>query len=72
MKGKDEIIHALEDQLNINVGETTSDKKFTLLSANCLGWCHKGPVMLINDDVYPEVTVEKALEIVQDYARKTK
>ncbi len=72
MKGKDEIIHALEDQLNIKVGETTSDKKFTLLSANCLGWCHKGPVMLINDDVYPEVTVEKALEIVQDYARKTK
>jgi len=72
MKGKDEIIHALEVQLNINVGETTSDKKFTLLSANCLGWCHKGPVMLINDDVYPEVTVEKALEIVQDYARKTK
>ncbi|MGM0566719.1 MAG: NADH-quinone oxidoreductase subunit NuoE [Bacteroidota bacterium] len=72
MKGKDEIIHALEEQLNIKVGETTSDKKFTLLSANCLGWCHKGPVMLINDDVYPEVTVEKALEIVQDYARKTK
>ncbi|MFW5974599.1 MAG: NADH-quinone oxidoreductase subunit NuoE [Bacteroidota bacterium] len=72
MKGKDEIIHALEDQLNIKVGETTSDKKFTLLSANCLGWCHKGPVMLINDDVYPELTVEKALEIVQDYARKTK
>ena len=72
MKGKDEIIHALEEQLNIKVGETTSDKKFTLLSANCLGWCHKGPVMLINDDVYPEVTVEKAMEIVQDYARKTK
>jgi len=72
MKGKDEIIHALEEQLNIKVGETTSDQKFTLLSANCLGWCHKGPVMLVNDDVYPELTVEKAMEIVQDYARKTK
>ena len=72
MKGKDEIIEALEKELNINVGETTSDKKFTLLSANCLGWCHKGPVMLVNDDVYPELTVDKALEIVQDYAQKTK
>lgn len=72
MKGKDEIINALEEELNINVGETTSDKKFTLLTANCLGWCHKGPVMLVNDDVYPEVTVEKALDIIHDYARNNK
>ncbi len=72
MKGKDEIIEALEKELNINVGETTSDKKFTLLTANCLGWCHKGPVMLVNDDVYPELTVDKALEIVQEYAQKAK
>lgn len=72
MKGKDEIIEALEKELNINVGETTSDKKFTLLTANCLGWCHKGPVMLINDNVYPELTVEKALEIIQGYAQEAK
>ncbi|MCF8231594.1 MAG: NADH-quinone oxidoreductase subunit NuoE [Bacteroidales bacterium] len=72
MKGKDEIIEALEKELNINVGETTSDKKFTLLSANCLGWCHKGPVMLVNDDIYPELTVDKALEIVQEYAHNSK
>lgn len=72
MKGKDEIIEALEKELNINVGETTSDKKFTLLSANCLGWCHKGPVMLVNDDIYPDLTVDKALEIVQEYAQNSK
>ncbi|MDZ7775219.1 MAG: NAD(P)H-dependent oxidoreductase subunit E [Bacteroidales bacterium] len=72
MKGKDEIINALEKGLNIKVGETTSDKKFTLLSANCLGWCHKGPVMLVNDDVYPDLTVDKALDVIHEYARKTK
>lgn len=72
MKGKDEIINALEKELNINVGETTSDKMFTLLTANCLGWCHKGPVMLINDEIYPELTPEKAVEIVQGYARNGK
>lgn len=70
MKGKDEIISALENELNIKVGETTSDKKFTLLTANCLGWCHKGPVMLINDDVYPELTVDKAIDIIHEYARE--
>lgn len=67
MKGKDEIIESLEKVLKIKLGETTSDKKFTLLSANCLGWCHKGPVMLINDTVYPELTEDKAIEIVEKY-----
>jgi len=72
MMGKDEIIEALENMLKIKLGETTSDKNFTLLSANCLGWCHKGPVMLINDDIYPELTPSKAIEIVQKYMETTK
>ena len=67
MAGKDEIIHAIEEALKIKIGETSVDKKFTLLTANCLGWCHKGPVMLINDKVFPELTVDKALEILQNY-----
>jgi len=72
MAGKDEIIKAISKALKIDVGETTVDKKFTLLSANCLGWCHKGPVMLINDEVYPELTPQKAVEIVEKYKGKTK
>ena len=72
MKGKDAIINTLEDMLKIKLGETTSDGKFSLLQANCLGWCHKGPVMLVNDEVYPEVTPEKAVEIVREYLKKTK
>ena len=67
MAGKDEVIKAIEKSLKINVGETTVDKKFTLLTVNCLGWCHKGPVMLVNDEVYPELTPQKAVEIVQKY-----
>lgn len=71
MLNKDEIIGVLEDQLKIKVGETTHDKRFTLLTANCLGWCHKGPVMLVNDEVYPEVTPQKAIEIVEEFMKKT-
>jgi NADH:ubiquinone oxidoreductase subunit E len=67
MAGKDEIIHAIEEALRIKTGETTVDKKFTLLTANCLGWCHKGPVMLINDEVYPELTPQKVIEIINRY-----
>ena len=69
MKGKDDIINALCNVLKIKIGETTPDNKFTLLTANCLGWCHKGPVMLINDEINPELTPEKALEIIGAYSK---
>ena len=70
MAGEDEVINALEKNLKIKAGETTVDKKFTLLTANCLGWCHKGPVMLVNDEVYPELTPQKAVEIIQEHKNR--
>lgn len=65
MAGKQELIQAIEKLLKIKLGETTRDKNFTLIESNCLGWCHKGPVMLINDDVYSEVTPKKAIDIIR-------
>ncbi len=70
MKGKDAVIEALQDTLKIKIGDTTPDGQFSLLQANCLGWCHKGPVMLINDEVYPEVTPKSAVEIIQKYLKE--
>ena len=70
MKGKGEIIHILEDVLKIKIGETTSDKQFTLLETNCIGWCHKAPAMLINDMPYTELNEEKVIEIIKDYMHK--
>ncbi len=67
MKGKDEIIQAIENRLKIHVGETTADNKFSLLLVNCIGWCHKGPAMLINDKVYTEMTTEKAVKAIEEY-----
>lgn len=70
MHGKKQIIKTLEDLLKIKVGETTHNKRFTLLETNCLGWCHKGPAMLINDEVYTELTPEKVRKIIRDYRNK--
>lgn len=70
MKGKGEIIHTLENILKIKAGQTTSDKQFTLLETNCIGWCHKAPAMLINDMPYTELTEEKVIEIIKDYMHK--
>jgi NADH-quinone oxidoreductase subunit E len=71
MQGKEAIIKGIEDHLMIKVGETSHDNKFTLLTANCLGWCHKGPVMLINDEVFPSITPDKAIAIIDELAKKT-
>lgn len=70
MKGKNQILLALEDALKVKLGATTPDKKFTLLETNCLGWCHKAPAMLINDDVYTELTPEMVRQIVEDYKKR--
>lgn len=72
MKGKNQILLALEDSLKIKMGDTTNDKLFTLLETNCLGWCHKGPAMLINGEIYSELTPEYARQIIEDYKKKEK
>jgi NADH:ubiquinone oxidoreductase subunit E len=71
MNGKNQIMKAIEDTLKIKMGETTSNKMFTLLHTNCLGWCHKGPAMLINGKAYTELTPEKAIDIINAYAKQT-
>jgi NADH:ubiquinone oxidoreductase subunit E len=70
MKGKNQILFAIQDMLKIKVGETTPDQRFTLLETNCLGWCHKAPAMLINDEVYTDLTPEKIREILSGYIKR--
>jgi NADH:ubiquinone oxidoreductase subunit E len=70
MKGKNEILSSIEDILKIKLGETTADRKFSLLEANCIGWCHKAPAMLINDIPYTELTPERITQILREYIRK--
>ena len=70
MHNKNKIIETLENLLKIKVGETTLNRKFSLLYTNCLGWCHKGPAMLINDEVYTELTPEKVRDIIREYKNK--
>lgn len=70
MKGKNDVIQTLEDMLKIKVGETTSDKMFSLIETNCIGWCHKAPAILINEMPYTDLTPEKVVEIIKGYLLK--
>lgn len=70
MKGKNEILTTIQEILKLNLGETSPDKKFSLLETNCIGWCHKAPAMLINDTPYTDLTPEKVTEILREYIKK--
>jgi NADH-quinone oxidoreductase subunit E len=70
MKGKSQVLFAIEDMLKIQVGETTPDGRFSLLQTNCLGLCHKAPAMIINHDVFTDLTPEKVREIISEYMKK--
>ena len=64
MKGKDNIVRAIERELDVKVGQTTSDNKFTLEYLNCLGLCDEGPAMAINEKVFTKLTPEKAVKLL--------
>ena len=55
---------ALRETLDIENGETTPDKKWTLVTTSGIGLCGVGPVLLVDDDMYGNVTVEQLPEIL--------
>ena len=67
LKDKANVLRALESELGITMGETTRDKKYTLDYANCMGMCDHGPSMMVNDDLYADLSPSKAVDIVRGY-----
>jgi len=55
--------------LGVETGGTTKDGLFTLELCACLGVCGNAPVMMINEDVYGDLTEEKVEEIIEKYRR---
>lgn len=58
---------ALRETLELENGETTADDKWTLLTTSCIGLCSVGPVLLVDDDMYGNVTVDQIPEILGRY-----
>ena len=58
---------AIEKELGISPGETTSDGRFSFELTNCIGACDQAPAMLVDDEVYGNLTPEKIWEILQSF-----
>ena len=70
VRGAQVIVLALEDQLNIKMGETTEDGRFTLEYCPCLGICDVSPAIMINDKTYGDLTPDSVREIIKRYIRE--
>lgn len=58
---------ALLEFVGLHEGETSEDGKWTLATTSCLGACGVGPVMLVDDDLYGNITPDQIPEILSRY-----
>ena len=65
--GGRELIQALKTELNLQPGETSLDNRWTLVTTSCLGVCAVGPVIVIDDDIYGNVSPADLPEIFAKY-----
>lgn len=65
--GYNPLLDAIAAKLGIAFGETTGDRRFTLLPISCLGACDRAPAMMVDDDLYGPVTQEMMDGILGKY-----
>ena len=70
VRGAREVVDAICDLLQLQIGETSEDGRFTLEYCPCLGLCENSPAIMINDRAYSNLTPEKARDIIKQYIRE--
>jgi NADH:ubiquinone oxidoreductase subunit E len=67
VQGGRELWKAVQQTLQLQAGETDPEDRFTLKTVSCLGICGVGPVMLVDDDLYGNVTPDQLANIFAKY-----
>ena len=67
--GAESLLELLSEHLNVKVGETTEDEAFTLEVSSCLGVCGVAPAMMIDEEVYGNLTKARVVEAIEAVRR---
>jgi len=67
VKRSEEILDKIKDELDLEVGEITRDKKYSLEAVRCLGACGLAPVVVVGQDTYGDVLATKVMDIIKKY-----
>lgn len=65
--GGRQVWEALQNELGLEPGQTSADEKWTLVTVSCLGVCGVGPVVVVDEDMYGNVTPEQITDILARY-----
>jgi NADH-quinone oxidoreductase subunit E len=65
--GYEKLRQGLTSRLNVSLGETTADNRFTVLPIVCLGVCDHAPALMIDDDLYRDVEPRQLDELLEKY-----
>ncbi|MDD5707017.1 MAG: NAD(P)H-dependent oxidoreductase subunit E [Kiritimatiellae bacterium] len=65
--GSGRLIERLREHLNVEVGETTADRMFSLEGVRCVGACGLAPVVIVDHETHGCVTFEKTREVIASY-----
>lgn len=69
VKGAEEILRKFKEKLNVDVGEVTRDRLFSLESVRCLGACGLAPVVVVDKETFGAVSQAKVDEILAHYTK---
>ncbi len=69
VRGGHEVLHAVKNELKIEVGETTPDRQFSLEVGRCFGACGLAPVVMIDNDVVQRLKPSKVAEVLKVYKK---
>ena len=67
VRGGQRLVDKMARDYALQPGETTEDERFTLETANCLGCCALGPVVVIDGKYERQVTPDKLVKILKSY-----
>ncbi|MDD4687111.1 MAG: NAD(P)H-dependent oxidoreductase subunit E [Candidatus Cloacimonetes bacterium] len=68
VKGAPRLIQMLSDELEVEIGGTTKDGRFTMSAVRCVGACSLAPVFVIGEDTYGRIdSRDKIKEILSRY-----
>jgi len=55
LRGSDKLLNIAKEVTGCSLGETSKDKKFTVVEVECLGACCNAPMVQINDDYFEDL-----------------
>jgi NADH-quinone oxidoreductase subunit E len=67
VRGGKKIIEKIQELLQVELGQTTEDQRFTFEIARCIGACGLAPAVMIDNEVYRQVNSNKLKSILAKY-----